>query len=246
LEGLRFGCSAKSDAQPIIPPDLGEKRRRPVNSNVCPQETSSVHPYLQETEYAVRGLFDLIGDEELRCSEVRHQLGVEREERAYAQSILYVGAPPTGFGEDTTRYFEKRARDAKRKIQALEASALRLEAAIAAKAFSVRALAGSILQVAKQGIVVGQGSFTKCPLGRQVGNQSLKNVVWQARNQAMHWEEATFNQAVTLCFQNLEQSFGSRFRLNGTVAVSLAKEVIDLLQWTNYDSYANDMQSLIQ
>jgi len=204
-----------------------------------------VHPYLRETEYAVRGLFNLIGDEEARCTKVRQQLEVEQKKRAHAQAILYAGAPPSGFGEDTTPYFEKRARDAGREVQTLEVDVARLEAAIAAKAFSVRALAGSILQVAKQGIVVGQGSLSTCPSGRQVGQESLKNIVWQARNQAMHWEDGSFNQAVTACFQNLEQSFGGQFRLSGTAIGSLAKDVIDLLQWTDYDAYASDMRSLL-
>lgn len=204
-----------------------------------------MHPYLQETEYAIRGLFELIGDEDARCADVRSQLDKAHSERAYAQSILYAGAPPSSFGEDTTPYFQRLARDAEEQIQVLDATATRLEAAIAAKSFSVRALAGSILQVAKQGVVVGHGSLSNCPPGRPIGSEPLKNVVWQARNQAMHWEDGTFSPAVTTCFQKLEQSFGSQFRLNGTATGSLAKAVIDLLQWSEYSAYAKDMQSIL-
>ena len=205
-----------------------------------------MHSYLSETEYAVSGLFDLIGDEGMRCEEMRNALQNTKAEGKRARAILYAGAPPSAFGEDTTPYFEKRTRDARRKSHELEVSIAGLQAAIAAKAFSVRALAGSILQIAKQGIVVKHGSLSNCPSGRDIGQEVLKNVIWQARNQAMQWEENSFNDAVTACFCGLERSFGNQFRIGGDTTLSLAKVVIDLLQWTNYDAYLRDMQSLIE
>ena len=204
-----------------------------------------MHAYLTSTEYAVTGLFALIGNEEARLAELRRQLDAASKERAHAQSILYVGAPPSGFGEDTTPYFEKKGRDAAREIRTLTADIVQLEAAIGAKAFSVRALAGAVLQVAKQGLVIGCGSLQACPPGRQVGPEVLKNIIWQGRNQAMHWEEGTFNASVTACFQNLEQAFGARFKLDGIGAQSLAQAVLELLAWSEYAAYVRDMRSLI-
>jgi len=170
-----------------------------------------VHPYLQETEYAVQGLFALIGDEETQCAVVRAKVDSAKHERLKAQAILQHGAPPSGFGEDTTPYFEKKVRAARRTIGALEAELLRLEASLAAKAFSVRSIAGAILQIAKQGMVVAHGGLAKCPTGRSVGAEVLRTVIWQARNQALHWEEGTFSPPVGACPPSASSTSFARF-----------------------------------
>jgi hypothetical protein len=204
-----------------------------------------MHQYLEDTKYAIRGLISLIGDEEARLLDLQHQLEVSHNERRHAQSILLVGAPPSGFGEDTTPYFEKRARDAGKKIAELERSITLLQAAIDAKAFSVHALAGAILQVAKQGIVVTHGGLAQCPPGKRLGSETLKNVVWEGRNQAMHWDDGIYNKPAIACFANLERDFGPQFSLGGSPASSLAKVVIGLLKWIEFDIYMNDMHSLL-
>jgi hypothetical protein len=204
-----------------------------------------MHPYLVDTDYAVRGLFALIGDEGTRSIALHRQLDDVNKELRHANSILHAGAPPSGFGEDTRTYFEKKARDARRQIAELAESVARLQETIDAKSFSIRAIAGAILQVAKQGIVVVHSELSQCPAGRRIGSQDLKDVIWQARNQAMHWEDGEFHPPVTACFQTLEREFGSTFRLDGSQTGSLAKAVIDQLEWTDADSYNRDMISLL-
>ena len=204
-----------------------------------------MHQYLEDTKYAIRGLLSLIGDEDARLLDLQRQLDVSRDEQSHAQSILFVGAPPSGFGEDTTPYFEMRARNAEGKIAELERCITQLQAAVDAKAFSVGALAGAILQVAKQGIVVAHGGLAPCPPGKQLGSESLKNVVWEGRNQPMHWDDRVYKKPAVACFANLERDFGPQFSLGGSPASSLAKVVIDLLNWTEFDVYMSDMHSLL-
>lgn len=177
--------------------------------------------------------------------ELQSQLVAASKDRSYAQSILYAGAPPSGFGEDTKPYYERKARKAALEVRALADSIAHLEDAIGAKAFSVSALAGALLQVAKQGLVISYGSLQACPPGRLIGSENLKNVIWQGRNQAIHWEEGAFSTPVTTCFQNLEQAFGEGFKLDGTGVKSLAKNVIGLLEWSDYSAYVRDMSSII-
>ena len=204
-----------------------------------------MHQYLEDTEYAVRGLISLIGNEESRLRDLQRQLEVSHNERNRARSILFIGAPPSAFGEDTTPYFENRARDAEKKVAEIEHNIAQLQGTIDAKAFSVRALAGSVLQIAKQGIVVARGGLAQCPDGRLLGKEPLKNVIWQGRNQAMHWDDGDYKQAVKTCFANLERDFGLQFCISSSPAVSLAKTVIDLLNWTDFDGYLSDMNNLL-
>ena len=99
--------------------------------------------------------------------------------------------------------------------------------------------------MAKQGIVVAHGGLAQCPPGKRLGSETLKNVVWEGRNQAMHWDEGRYNQPVITCFENLGRDFGPQFSLGGSPASSFAKAVIDMLKWTEFDVYMSDMHSLL-
>src|ERR1700730_14801896 len=96
------------------------------------------------------------------------------------------------FGPEKDRFYaEKRKPD--------------LESLIATRAFSRDAQSGSLLQYAKQGISLVHHGLAACPDGRLIGSQSVKNVIWQGRNQAIHWDEGNFKRPVVNCFRTLAQ-----------------------------------------
>src|SRR5205085_1103080 len=104
----------------------------------------------------------------------------------------------TYFGEDKELYHNDKERE-------------ELVNLIATHALSVGSLAGSLLQHAKQGVSLVHGKPEKCPAGRSVGSQDLKEVIWQGRNQAIHWEEGKFKQSLEKCFESLRKDFGPVF-----------------------------------
>jgi hypothetical protein len=120
-----------------------------------------------------------------------------------------------------------------------------LKMSIEAKEFSLRALSGALLQIAKQGISVTHSNLDNCPSGRAIGTECLKNIIWQARNQSMHFEEGNPRPPVKLCFKNLEHDFGSMFSLNNGSPENLARHVVNLLGWRDYSTYKQDMNSMI-
>jgi len=73
----------------------------------------------------------------------------------------------------------------------------------------------------------------------------LKEIIWQARNQALHSEEGTFNKHVTQLFAKLEHEQGVQFSLAGHPNQSRAKQIISLLGWSSYADYLLDMQTLL-
>ena len=116
---------------------------------------------------------------------------------------------------------------------------------------SVSILCGSMLQFAKQGISISYPVETKglpetCPPGREIGSECLSNIIWQARNHAIHYEESpNHNQSVKDCFSNLENEFGEKLSLSKNPGMNLSKEIIDnILKWSTYEAFENDMQSL--
>jgi hypothetical protein len=135
----------------------------------------------------------------------------------------------TYFGSDKERYYKSKDIDA-------------IKARLGARSFSVACLSGSLLQYAKQGIAAHYGKLRDgCPDGREIAGLTLHEIIWQSRNQALHWEEGSFNPSVRRCFERL-----------GTVntifeqyeARSMAYEVVCLLEWRSTEDFIRDMRLL--
>jgi hypothetical protein len=78
------------------------------------------------------------------------------------------------------------------------------QATLDARTFSRNSIASALLQIAKQGLSTVHGGLTSVPNGRDINGVDLKDVVWQGRNQAMHWEEGKPHPAVVTCFGSAE------------------------------------------
>ena len=136
----------------------------------------------------------------------------------------------TYFGPDKERYYKAaEVDDATQKLDA--------------HMFSIAALAGSLLQFAKQGIALRYGIERKeCPIGRIIAEMPLHEVIWQGRNQAIHWEEGGFRKSVERCFQQLTESASPMF---GEYLIrNMAYEVVSILGWSTFDAFATDMMLL--
>ena len=119
------------------------------------------------------------------------------------------------------------------------AEAVELGELVSVHAFSCSAQSGSVLQYAKQGISLVHAGPSACPNGRSIGSQSLKNVIWQGRNQAIHWEEGKLNSAVKSCFQTLAAEYDPTFA--DFLSRSLAFEIVGVLEWRDYAAFEADM-----
>lgn len=110
---------------------------------------------------------------------------------------------------------------------------------VLAHQFSVAALCAALLQYAKQGISLVHGGLPNCPSGRAIGSQGLKDVLWQGRNQAIHWEEGNFRKPVEDCFSALTTDIDSKFSQFKTR--SMASDVVELLGWKSFDDFKADL-----
>ena len=137
----------------------------------------------------------------------------------------------TYFGVDKDRYYKDR------ELQ-------RVTDVLAAKEVSLSALAGSVLQFAKQGIALQYGrNRTNCPPGRTIGTQSLSEVIWQGRNQALHWEDGQFSTAVEVCFTKLGNEIDRKLADYRTR--NLAFDVVALvLGWRTFPDMERDLLTL--
>jgi hypothetical protein len=119
-----------------------------------------------------------------------------------------------------------------------------VRARLDARRFSIDAMSGAVLQHAKQSISMVHGGVKACPLGRLVSpTQHLGNVIWQARNQAIHWEEGMLSQPVVDCFNALGADVDAVFARD-LHAPSLAFTVLHLLRWRTWTEFHDDLMSL--
>ena len=194
--------------------------------------------WLGETEHAMRSTINLVWAEHAAVAEASDK--VARLEAAtghgYRQSEAFMEdfddeGLATGihwdtyFGADKERYHAAEALDG-------------LKATQQARSASRAALAGTALQIAKQGISAVHGKLDASPDGRREAGVVLRELIWHGRNQAMHWEEGKPHKAVVTCFETLKVR---NVAFADYTARSLAFEILGLLGWEDYAAFEADM-----
>jgi hypothetical protein len=205
-----------------------------------------MHSYLQDTEFATQSLFRLATDEEQQLLTLRETLaavmrGLEHHDWDFRTSDLH-----EDFSDVYVMAAHARMAKTAQKADQIRIEVTRLEASIANRQHSVQAIAGAILQIAKQGISLVHGELDAAPPGRTVGTLAVRDIVWQARNQSMHYEDKKpFNKWGTALFATLANEHGEQFNLAQHPEQNRAKQVLDVLGWNNYAAYLDDMIQLL-
>ncbi|AVX02576.1 hypothetical protein MXMO3_00028 [Maritalea myrionectae] len=200
--------------------------------------------YLEDTNYAASSLIDLITQQQIALDKTKEELsGLMKKFKHYHWDYTTSDLNDDFSEAHVMNAFHNMAKS-KTHVDELEAIKLNLEATIGSEQLAIQALAGALLQIAKQGISVVHGGLQNAPDGRQVDGVELKNLVWQARNQALHFEDGSFSQHVNAVFSTLQQTHGAKFDLSVKPSASLAKQVVYLLGWNKIDAYKDDMKSL--
>lgn len=206
-----------------------------------------MHSYIKRTKYAADGLITLIVHENA-------ELTILLEKRTALQPMLQ--AQHTNFvtmdlHEDFDDAHVIHAFDqwatSQRFNEALSSRIHELEElrkSIDNQSDSIAALCGALLQIAKQGISTIFGGLDGCPSSRHIGNEPLKNVIWQAQNQSIHFEEGRPCPAVIACFENLAQLDSALSVVPGSNR-NPAGHVVRLLGWTTYEAYEADIASIL-
>ena len=199
--------------------------------------------YLTEVRNAVEGLLPLIWQEQDALSGLEGQLAERKDELArlerqvrqeYAnvawlrnneewddEGIATLRYWDNYFGPDKERYHLAQ------RVPEVQAAVESLRASVEAHRFSADALAGTVIQVAKQGLALVHGGKPSAT-GRMIGSsQQLSEVIWQARNQALHWEDRSFNAPVNNCSTKLASEVDQVF--SSYVIRNMALDVIKML-----------------
>lgn len=110
---------------------------------------------------------------------------------------------------------------------------------------SIEVLCGAVFQIAKQGISLILKGSKQHRKGRNIGSQPLSNIIWHARNQAMHWEDGrTTNKNTKKCFQTLVEEFGNHFSFD-LPPRNMSWDVFMLLEWNTFADYEKDLGEIL-
>ena len=200
--------------------------------------------YKNDTEFAMRNLIELAMREETELNN-RSRVLQEAEARLRVHQWDFQSSDLNDdFSDAYVMAAFARAGRAGEEVSAIQREVARLQATVGAQQHSIQAICGSILQIAKQGISLVHGDLAAAPQGRILGTSSLKDIVWQARNQALHYEDGRFNPAVTVLFASLAASHGPQFSLATHAGLCLARQIVHLLGWQTYDQYVADARLL--
>src|SRR5437870_1412879 len=170
--------------------------------------------YLAEIEFAASNVIPIVWRERNRLRELEAEVAsltklVEDNYRR-AECVAMNAEDPDDVAMATGRYWDNYFGDDKERYYKDKDRAKLIEQ-IAAHALSIGSLAGSLLQYAKQGISLAHGGFANCPNGRSIGTQFLKDVIWQGRNQGIHWEEGKLHPSIQQCFEKLVKEADPKF-----------------------------------
>lgn len=205
-----------------------------------------MNQYLLDTEFAVQSLFDLVTYELNQISNLELEMKVHRDRANLLMAEAYYFTDQDVDDLETPGMYANRHGYARHisTVQAIQHEISKLEASYHAKDSSIRALCGSILQIAKQGLSFVHGKNIPTVAIEPKSGESISNIIWQGRNQSMHYEEGEYYNKLTSCFENLEQAFGSN--LNLATGDNKAKYIVfNVLGWKTYNDYLTTMIQIL-
>lgn len=201
-----------------------------------------MNQYLAETEFATKNLFALATEEEGRLEGLQERLRPIEAKLKIQQWDFQTSDLNDDFADAYVMAAFHRAAKTAQEAENMRQEVATLLASVVAHQHAVQAIAGAIFQIAKQGISMVFKIPKMAPPGRMIGSLAVRDIVWQTRNQSMHYEEGNPKPPVQKLFATLEQEHGVDFSLTAYPDTSRAKQVLDLLGWTSYHSYLDDMQ----
>ena len=197
--------------------------------------------YLQDTEYAAKALFEAITHEVDALKSL-----LQQREKSRAMEEAYDLAFKVRANHPAANYWYGEWYKAAQERNDVETRVAELELRIADREFSLETLAAAVLQIGKQGISTVFGKPDNCPKTRDVFGQEIARVVFEGRNQALHYEEPRkIDDKCMGMFTALAEACGDQSLKEARNRKNLAGKVLNLLGWHDYDSYLGDMIAVL-
>ncbi len=115
-------------------------------------------------------------------------------------------------------------------------------ASIGATVESMSALAGTVLQIAKQVLALRFTRKPTLPSARKVGSQSIVELIWEGRNHAMHWDEAEPKPRLKKMLDTLSADLRTKLQVRENNSLS----ILGALGWQSPEQVIADLSDLVR
>lgn len=217
---------------------------------------------MQETKYVSNQLIEMINNIQDHKSQVLHTQAIIPKLIQDAQiydkfsKAVWADGSEEEFSDLRERSFEKLKTAGNSQNQLMEIQKLYNNALLIINN-PLQSVSQALLQIAKQGISSEHGkNKSDCTnnltsIGKQIAtkfNVSILDIIWEGRNQSIHYEEANPHQNVRGCFNQLllNSDVKCKSLIGYDQGQNKAYEIVKILDWTNITKFENDLLSLSQ
>lgn len=133
-----------------------------------------MHQYLQDTEFAAKSLFSLVTDEAKQLKALSLKLHPLEQQLKFHQWDFQTSDLNDDFTDGHVMAAFRRAAMTGLEVARLKGQVAVVQASVGTRQHSIQAIAGSIFQLAKQGISLVYGEPNLAPPGRMVGSLAIR------------------------------------------------------------------------
>ena len=208
-------------------------------------DTSQTQQFIENSRHALDHLFKAIDEyNKVLVSSQQEVEEIEHSKKILTDLFNYRDQWSVNANHHYIQYMERmkqlegKQEEAKKDITERLNNAL---ASIGASVESMSSLAGSILQIAKQVLSLRHSGKPKLTSAKNVGSQSIVEVIWEGRNHAMHWDEGAPRAPVRIMLDNLAKDLGITIEIGNNNCLS----ILGALEWSSTDAVIKDLSELI-
>jgi hypothetical protein len=211
---------------------------------------TTIVDYLNETKHASEVIINAIWNDYNRVDrlkkEIKDESNIVRLEYNRALAMQFYAEDPDDVMDGVGRYWDNYF-GADKKLFHKNEKLVKLTKMLAVRELSLTTLSGNLLENTKKGISIIYGKPNKWPKGKNVGSQALSFLIHQSRNQSTHIDEAIKNgkfknSNISHCFKLLKKEIDNIFA--DFLKRDMAFEIIKMLDWTNYEKFRLDIETI--
>lgn len=196
--------------------------------------------YISQTEFAAKSLIDLISSDFDALEHTNEALKSATAKFNVNHQIFMANEFHTA-----ANYYHAQMAKAHEPQAHIITEIERLSGDIDAKSASISALSGALLQIAKQGISLTFGRPENAPNGEEINGLLVKEIIWEARNQSIHYENPKeVSEKVVNLFKKIDTVRNDGAFWAPRNQINYAFDVVRFLGWLNYEQYEIHLKSI--
>ncbi len=204
--------------------------------------TEQTQNFIENSRYALDHLFDAIDEyNKVLVIAQKEVEEIEGSQKMLSDLFMYRDQWSVNANHHYAQYVERMKHLEQQKQDDISVKLDNALASIGATVDSMSSLAGAVLQIAKQVFSLRHTGKPRISTARDIGNQSVVEVVWEGRNHAMHWDEGAPKARVQVMLDGLSNDLDMNIVIGNNNCLS----ILGALEWFSTEAVVKDLNALI-